>query len=371
LPLPLSLSHSPSHPKTNSHDNMQRIKSKTIITKGLPPEPKKSILPPKPSLSSGEHPLPAAEEPLPYYHKRAFAHNYRAPFIYHIILKKREGVTSFGAVRGDARIAPGEPGCAFVEETELGRSIAKSILRLQVQFPILQIYQFMVMPDHVHILLRVKEWLEKHLDFYVEDLVSDVGKHYSAKVGTRIEGKDIFQPGYCDKPLLLQRSLDGLFRYIRENPHRLAMRRQFPQFFRRIRRLKIGDEEYEAYGNLFLFRNPDKEAVKISRRFSDEEKVSKRYVWLNSAANGTVLVSPFISKEEKEIRARAETLGAKIILITHEAFSEHYKPAARDFALCSEGRLLIISLGLPAGTNLSRAHCLQMNEMAGRIVEEF
>ncbi|MDE6296013.1 MAG: hypothetical protein K2M03_08115, partial [Muribaculaceae bacterium] len=233
---------------------MKRPKSEPIIEKRLPSEAclspgEERLLPvaeePLPGaeagLSSGEERLlPVAEEPLPHYHKRAFAHNYRAPFIYHIILKKREGVTPFGAVRGDARIKPGEPGCAFVEETKLGKSIAKSILNLQVQFPILQIYQFMVMPDHVHILLRVREWSEKHLDYYIESLVSAAGNHYSAKAGTPIEGKDIFQPGYCDKPLLLQRSLDCLFRYIMENPHRLAMQRQFPQFFRRIRRLKIG-----------------------------------------------------------------------------------------------------------------------------------
>ncbi|MDE6294743.1 MAG: hypothetical protein K2M03_01625, partial [Muribaculaceae bacterium] len=164
-------------------------------------------------------------------------------------------------------------------------------------------------------------------------------------------------------------SLDGLFRYIRENPHRLAMQRQFPQFFRRIRRLKIGDGEYEAYGNLFLLRNPDKEAVKISRRFSDEEKARKRYGWLNAAAKGTVLVSPFISRDEKGIRAEAEALGAKIILITHESFGERFKPASRDFDLCTSGRLLIISLGEPSGTTLTRELCLQMNTLAQSIAE--
>lgn len=146
------------------------------------------------------------------------------------------------------------------------------------------------------------------------------------------------------------------------------MRQQFPEFFRRIRKLKIGENEFEAYGNLFLFRNPDKEAVKISRKFTSAEIEQKKSAWLSAAFKGTVLVSPFISPVEKAIHAEAEALGSKIILITHEAFAERYKPSSRDFDLCAEGRLLIISLGLPIGTTLSRSLCLQMNTLAETIV---
>ncbi len=88
--------------------------------------------------------------------------------------------------------------------------------------------------------------------------------------------------------------------------------------------------EYEAYGNPFLFRNPDKEAVKISRKDSEEAKQRKREEWLFSAEKGTILVSPFISPLEKAIRSEAESLGAKIILIVHEAFPEIYKPATQE-----------------------------------------
>ena len=57
------------------------------------------------------------------------------------------------------------------------------------------------------------------------------------------------------------------------------------------------------------------------------------------------------------------------ILITHEAFTDRFKPAAHDFELCAAGSLLIISLGLPAGTTLSRSHCLAMNALAEAIAE--
>ena len=301
------------------------------------------------------------------YTRRCHGHDYRAPFIYHIILSKAEECENFGSVRGDAKSTPGLPGSAHIECSPLGNIIQRALKELPKDFPIIQLYQYCVMPDHVHILLRTLERSEMHLGFYITKLKGKVKETYSQLKGREINSEEIFKPNYCDKPLTRRRSLDGLFRYFRENPHRLAMRSQYPEFFQRVRKLKIGEHEYEAYGNLFHFRNPDKEAVKISRKFTEEEKAKKKAWWLEDAAAGTVLVSPFISQEEKAIRVESETLSASIILITHEAFPERYKPAAHDFALCTSGRLLIISLGLPFGTELTRDICQRMNALAEEI----
>lgn len=306
---------------------------------------------------------------VPSYHRRSFNQDYYAPFIYHIILKKAKGCEIFGAIKGNARIAPDNPGCAEINESPLGKIIAKAIVHLPYQFPIIKIHQFKVMPDHVHILMQVLFKSDQHLDFYVDTLCSTIAAKYSKITGKSISEEDIFEAGYCDKPLYDDRSLDGLYTYIRENPHRLAMRLQYPEFFQRVRNLRIGNQEYEAYGNLFLFRNPDKEAVKISHRFSEQEKLNKKADWLSSASTGTILVSPFISPAEKAIRAEAEALGAKFILITHEAFPDRYKPATHDFDLCSAGHLLIISLGFPPKTVLTRPICERMNAIAKAIAE--
>lgn len=314
----------------------------------------------RPLRETGEH----------SYHRRAINHNYRAPFIYHIILKKTKSCPIFGTVTGDARIAPGQPGCAAINESELGVIIAKAILHLPYQFYIVKLHRFCVMPDHVHLLLQILYWSDQHLDFYVESLRDRIASKYSKLLERPVSDEEIFEEGYCDKPLFKNRSLDGLYCYIGENPHRLAMRQQYPQFFQRVRKLNFLDREYEAYGNLFLFRNPDKEAVIIRSAFTPEEVSAKKQSWLTGAEKGSILVSPFISKAEKSIRSEAEELGAKIILITHEAFGERYKPGAHDFDLCSQGRLLIISLGLPPKTPLSRALCLQMNDLANKLSEQ-
>ena len=230
-------------------------------------------------------------------------------------------------------------------------------------------YCYCVMPDHVHILLRVKERSKYHLGVYISQLTGKITNKYNEETHQQISHTEIFQPNYTDKIIYANRSLDTLFRYIRENPHRLAMRRQYPQFFQRTRNIQIGAKPYEAYGNLFLLRNPDKEAVKISRRDSPEIIADKTARWLDEVSRGTILTSPFISSKEKEIRNKAEAQGAKIILITHKAFPERYKPYDHDFTLCAAGRLLILSLGLPAKTPLTREICQQMNSLASEIAK--
>lgn len=50
------------------------------------------------------------------YHRRAINHDYYVPFIYHVILKKSKDCELFGSVVGNARIAPGNPGCADIKE---------------------------------------------------------------------------------------------------------------------------------------------------------------------------------------------------------------------------------------------------------------
>ena len=318
-------------------------------------------------MKSAQEVLPLKESGEHSYHRRSFYHDYHNPFIYHIILKKKKDCEDFGSITGNARIAYGNHGCAAIKESPLGRTIAKMILRLPYDYPILKLHQFCVMPDHLHLLMQVLFRSDNHMDYYIFHLKERIAKRYSDLTGRTIYADDIFEKGYCDKPLYDDRSLDGWYRYIRENPHRLAMRKQYPRFFQCKRNLKIGDHECQAYGNLFLLRNPDKTAVKISRKFSEEEKEKKRALWIESASRGTVIVSPFISPTEKAIRSEIESLDANIILITHEAFPERFKPAKHDFDLCSEGHLLNISLNMPKGTALTRDICLTMNSLASEI----
>lgn len=298
------------------------------------------------------------------YHRRSFFHDYCSPFIYHIILKKEKKCEKFGEVIGNARISPGEPGCANIKESPLGRIIAKEIIHLPYASPIIKLHQFCVMPDHVHILLQVLYRSDKPLDFHIDGLREKIAYKYSKLQNKEITHTEIFEIGFCDKPLYDDRSLDGWYAYIRENPHRRAMIIQYPFFFQRKRNLEIGGKEYEAYGNLFLFRNPDKIAVKMSSKFSENVRKDKIKNYLDNAFSGTILVSPFIHEDEKLIRKMAEEKGSKLILIVINELGENFKPCKHEFYLCSQGNLLIISMGYPQKTGISKKICNEMNALA-------
>lgn len=215
------------------------------------------------------------------------------------------------------------------------------------------------MPDHVHFILSVENTLDEILGRKLAI--------FKVMVNKRAGIESVFAKGFNDQLLTTSRNLQTRFDYIRENPYRLAVRRAKPDFFTRRDNMVIGGHQCQVYGNVHLLGNPFKEQVIVHRADTAEALARHKDEWLYTAANGGVLVSPFISKKEKEIRAEAEVLGARIILVTHEAFPERYKPAARDFTLCTEGRMLIISLGLPADTPLSRPLCLQMNSVSSTI----
>lgn len=311
----------------------------------------------KPFKETGQH----------SYHRRAFNHDYFGPFIYHIILKKQKGFESFGKVVGDAKIPFGNPGCAEIEESAIGRIIAKEIIHFPYEYPIIKILQFKVMPDHVHLLLQVLYRSDKHLEYYIQNLLEKIASKFSRIKNKEINFLEIFEPGFCDKPLYENRSLDGWYIYIKNNPHRLAMKWQYPRFFQKKRNLKIGDQEFEAYGNLFLFKNPDKVSVKMSNKYSEEIREEKIRTYINLASKGTILISPFIHPDEKIIRKKTEDISGKCILIQLEKFSEKYNPPAHEFKQCSGGNLLIISMGYPVGTPLTKKICNEMNTLASLI----
>lgn len=284
---------------------------------------------------------------------RAPWHDYTQRQIYHITLKKHPAAPSFGSIAGDWRLPKGTYGRSYLQTSSLGRAIKDCIKNIHAIHPALKIYQYALMPDHLHILLSVEAGLD--------DILGHKIAAFKVMVNKRANLEIVFEKGFNDQILTTTRNLDVIYNYLRDNPYRLAVRFAYPGFFSRINKIEIGGKIYSAYGNIHLLSNPFKEQVVIHRIDNAEKRKTNRERWLHTGCNGGVLVSPFISPAEKAIRAEAESLGARIILITHEAFPERYKPTARDFELCTEGRLLIISLGLPAGTPLSRAHCLQMN----------
>lgn len=280
---------------------------------------------------------------------RAPWHDYQCRAKYMITLMKHSLAFPFGEIDcGNEAVLLSKTGCGVRDAIGNLKNICEGI----------RLWQYIIMPDHLHLLLNVENKLEEPLGNYMARLKIEANERCGVKV---------FEDGFNDQIITPNRSLDVIFKYIRNNPHRLAVRKMHPEHFRRLSRIELCGQVCSAYGNINLLHNPFKEQVVCHRADSEETKQSNSRKWLYTAANGGVLVSPFISPDEKEMRKAAEKLGAKIILINNRPFADREKPSAHDFSLCEEGRLLILTpTGLPYA--LSRSACMAMNTFASQLV---
>lgn len=295
---------------------------------------------------------------------RAPWHDYTQRCIYMVTLNKFPGVKDFGTLEGDFQIAVGQKGGSFVSESENGRAIKEVLRRFYIIEPNIRILQYSIMPDHVHILLFV--------EYPTQEELGRIVARFKVEVNNKAGIERMFAKGFNDQILKKSRSLDTLYRYIRENPRRLAVRRAFPEYFRRTNSLRIGKEVYQAYGNFQLLENPFREQVVVHRADSEERRRNNLEQWLYTASNGGVLVSPFISPAEKAVRDRADAIDGRFILIVPDRMDDRYKPVGHDFDLCESGRMLILSAGLNVGMgdSLTRRNCLAMNSLAAAICRE-
>lgn len=289
---------------------------------------------------------------------RCYFHDYQSRCIYHITLKKAKGVPVFGNLCGDCQNAA-------IEHSQLGKIIEKHIRKIYALNPAIRLLQYSIMPDHVHLLIFVASHIEMHLGKYISKLKILIYQDFREMKGDAVS---IFEEDFYDCILYRNRSLDTLYRYLRDNPRRLAVRRAHPEFFRRVNRLKIGEKYYQAYGNFQLLECPFKEQVVVHRADTPEVRERNRQGWLYAAANGGVLVSPFISQAEKAIRTEADVAGGRFIYITNQPLAERYKPSGRDFELCESGRMLIVSANFDG--DLNRTACLAMNSLAETICKD-
>lgn len=293
--------------------------------------------------------------------------NYRAPWhdysgkgIYHITICKETGVENFSTIVGDPRLAAGMPGAAAPKYSRIGFAISKCLRKIPEIHPAIWLMQYVIMPDHLHLLLQVKSDMDEILGRKIAVFKVLVNKEACIE--------RTFSKGFNDRIISPSQDLGVVFDYIRENPRRLLIRSVFPEYFSRVNKLRIGEKLYQAYGNLQLLKSPFMEAVIVHRADSDAILKKKMERWLYIAANGGVLISAFVSKGEKEAFRQADSLEGKFILMKETLFAEREKPSGHLYELCANGRLLLLIPMDDAFHNLGyRDKCLTMNRCATAI----
>lgn len=176
------------------------------------------------------------------------------------------------------------------------------------------------------------------------------------------------------------RQLQTAIRYLRLNPQRLAVKRLHPGYFSVMRDVEIGGRQYSAVGNIGILQADRYMPVHVRsiwvRDATEHGYDQPLRDYMNgcviAARHGMVMVSPFISEQEKAVLDVLLREKHPVIYITDNGFREYYKPSEELFDAVAERRMLILSPWEhdPKKRHVSREDCVAMNKMAEDICTE-
>ena len=303
-----------------------------------------------------------------YWHRdsrRSFSHDYCSPGYYMITASITDGSPALSMIP-DIDLPELKRGEMIMPlPAELGKLIQKEIMDIPRHHREIRIMRFVLMPDHIHVVMGVKERLKRKLGNELAGFLGACSKHRMAICGDS-ELKTLFKP-FNDRIIYNFQQLDRAIKYVVDNPRRLIIKRKLPDLFKRYLHLDIAGHEYAAYGNIFLLKGISLLPVRIHRRWSEQEFADYKNRCRVLISQGAIPISPAIHKAEKEIINSAVESGSSVILLKDQGFEERFKPKGKEFDLCSEGRLLLLApwpenIGRKSTSGYTEFH--KMNDLA-------
>ena len=324
--------------------------------------------------------------------RRCVGHDYTERQIYMVTMVTEGRIPLFGKVIGRSDAPEGSCDSPRIELSELGIRVEREWWGIPTYYPQVEILALQMMPDHLHGIIFVKEKMEKDLSRIIRGFKTGCNRAYrelypavpsvvTQSQQTRQQSQQtrrndhthglLFALGFNDKLLLRKGQLECWLTYLKDNPRRLLMKREHPDLFRVQRGLMVGTQQFSAIGNRFLLDRPVRLQVQCSRRLTDNEIAEKQAWWLSQARQGAVLVSPSISKGEKQVMRAAFDEGLPLIILQENGFTDLAKPGGKRMEACLRGQLLLLAPWEHHNERLAirRDQCLSLNDMAKMICE--
>ena len=334
--------------------------------------------------------------------------------LYHITLT----VTSRRAVLGALIVPDNDAARAYLQRSPLGDALVDCLLSIPQHHPEVRVLHFCLMPDHLHAVLYVQRTMAKGIGTLVRGFwqaakklgraCSVTGASLPVSVGTSTfitpngireelkegsarlkevaaglrqllgdeayyNGESLFEDMPFIRPMGRYSQLPNTIRYLDMNPQRLATKRLKPGFFRVQQNIVIGSRSYNGVGNIALLTAEGYDVVHVRSmmvRAAEQGEDKSLRDYMNSrvllARKGKVMVSPFVSPQEKQVLEVLLREQHLIICLADNGFREYYKPVDMLFDACASGRLLILSpWPYDSGKrHISRADCVALNQMA-------
>ena len=348
---------------------------------------------------------------------------WRGVGVYHVTLTVPSRQPLFGRL-----IIPDDaPSRAWVERTALGNAVVDELFVMCKHYPAIRIFQFCLMPDHLHAVIQVTKVMDTSIRSVIRGywqglkklgrahtLAASKGSLAFASEGSSSvypEGSSAFSPEFNSgttnsekattqakpssesavwafpifterpfiRPLSRREQLQAMMYYVRMNPQRLATKRLMSGFFRVQKGIEISGRSYDGVGNVSLLHAESYDVVHVRRMMVETAEHGDSQPlrdYMNSrvlkARKGVVMVSPFISLQEKLVMQVLLKEQLPFILLADNGFREYYKPSDALFDACAEGRVLILS---PWEHDAGKRHincskCVALNLMAEEIARQ-
>lgn len=291
--------------------------------------------------------------------------------IYHITLAVVDRQPLLGELQDDATVC----------WSELGRRVAENIEEIHRRYPAIDICAKQLMPDHPHLVLWVKDAIDKSIKEVMRGFMQGCN---------HITGERVFTPPFI-RTLAHKGQLRAMIDYVYANPHRALLKRSLPQYFTLRRetivsvllpislapsltpsysvhtqRISSAPTPYtnsvhtsadnirqplsfSSMGNHWLLDWPMRQWVEMSRSASEDQISTRTQQVLRTAAGGAVTITAAISEGERRVARAVREAGFPLVVLLTDGFPQpsseaerYYKPGGVYFEACAAGRLLLL-----------------------------
>ncbi len=294
---------------------------------------------------------------------------------------------------------------AGVRLSALGEKVLQCWQNIPKYHPNVQVIDAQVMPEHFHGLLYLDATPNETLGRVIRGFKLGCNKIYGAQYHQ--EKATLFTRGYNETVPITAEEVQTKILYIRANPERRLIKGQLSDCFTVFRnqhstnwttdRILQGlrhdyrlaqDKEAlqqaltdiqpklltDKQGQLALDYIGKRTLLSASRKLplvchrADAQRFAEQTAAvMREAAHGAVIVSAFVSKQEREILRQLLDGCYPVIEIMDNGFGKTYKPAGPSFYACAQERLLQITPWKyhyeKDSLLISRPMCMAMNEL--------
>ncbi len=294
--------------------------------------------------------------------------DYRAPYHYMVTLKCLPHLPPLSRLTAEDR-------WGFDLTYPLTRALAQTIHDFVEHSPgIAYINPFIIMPDHIHLLIKLNEHQERlSLKSYVHILSVQLTRTFAAQTALTTP---LFEPLWHDLIVKRARQLVNFEHYICNNAHMRLLRLAHKDHFyctRGYTHWRLGELTADLVGSSELLDEPALLAVRISRKVAEgTSEWVKTMAFYDAWRPGMTAVGTWWSKGEQAAALKILERGGFLIRLEPNGFPERWHPSGDEAQkMCAEGRVLYLSPYPPQTQRLpegeTRRRCLALNDLAQKM----